>query len=247
MLRMGSAGNGDRASAGEAVALTLPDNDGTSLRALVRNELLFEAGDIKTKVYRVESGALCIYRIHPDLRIEIVEHVLAGELVGFGFLDRHITNARATVDTTVRCFDLDAVEGLIEDDVHNRQRYHDAVEREFTFRRESLVTAARERPMVRLASFLIAVSRRIRDEGGDPSFIDDTVDCGIIADFLGLSVDLLALALMQLEMRGLIETAPPHGLRLKDIAALETIAEERENAPVIWAAALDEELRASVQ
>ncbi|HML27965.1 MAG TPA: Crp/Fnr family transcriptional regulator [Hyphomicrobium sp.] len=247
MLRMGIADNGHGAIPREGATPALHDDDGTSLRALVRNELLFEAGDIKTKVYRVESGALCVYRIHPDLRIEIVEHVLAGELVGIGFLDRHLTNARATVDTTVRCFDLNAVEGLIEDDPHNRERYHDAVEREVAFRRESLVTATRERPMVRLASFLIAVSHRIRDEGGDPSLIDDTVDCGVIADFLGLSVDLLALALMQLEMRGLIETAPPHGLRLKDISALEAIAEEREDAPIVWADASPEELRATVQ
>jgi CRP/FNR family transcriptional regulator len=246
MLRMDIAGESNGVGAAGVAALTVQDGD-TSLLTLARNELLFEAGDVKSKVYRVESGALCIYRIHPDLRIEIIEHVLTGELVGMGFLDRHTANARATVDATIRCFDRDAVEGLIEDDEHNKTRYHDAVEREFAFRRESLASAARERPMVRLAAFLVAVSHRIGDEGGDPTFIDDTVDCGVIADFLGLSVDLLALALMQLEMRGLIETAPPHGLRLKDIPALEAIAEERENVPVKWAAATDDELRATIQ
>lgn len=246
MLRMDIAGDGNGVGAANVAALTIQDTD-TSLRTLARNELLFEAGDVKTKVYRVETGALCVYRIHPDLRVEIIEHVLAGELVGLGFLDRHTANARATVDATIRCFERDAVEGLIEDDEHNKARYHDAVEREFAFRRDSLASAARERPMVRLAAFLVAVSHRIGDEGGDPSFIDDTVDCGVIADFLGLSVDLLALALMQLEMRGLIETAPHHGLRLKDVSALEAIAEERENVPIKWAAATDEELRATIQ
>lgn len=246
MLRMDIAGESNGVGAAGVAALTVQDGD-TSLLTLARNELLFEAGDVKSKVYRVESGALCIYRIHPDLRIEIIEHVLTGELVGMGFLDRHTANARATVDATIRCFDSDAVEGLIEDDEHNKTRYHDAVEREFAFRRESLASAARERPMVRLAAFLVAVSHRIGDEGGDPTFIDDTVDCGVIADFLGLSVDLLALALMQLEMQGLIETAPPHGLRLKDVPALEAIAEERENVPVKWAAATDDELRATIQ
>ncbi|MET0431790.1 MAG: Crp/Fnr family transcriptional regulator, partial [Hyphomicrobium sp.] len=61
--------------------------------------------------------------------------------------------------------------------------------------------------------------------------IDDSVDCGVIADFLGLSVDLLALALMQLEMLGLVEAAPPHGLRLKNIPGLEAIASEHDNVP----------------
>ncbi|MBS0252941.1 MAG: Crp/Fnr family transcriptional regulator [Proteobacteria bacterium] len=246
MLRMDIAGDGNGAGAANVAALTIQDTD-SSLRTLARNELLFEAGDVKEKVYRVETGALCVYRIHPDLRVEIIEHVLAGELVGMGFLDRHTANARATVDATIRCYERGALEGLIEDDEHNKARYHDAIEREFAFRRDSLASAARERPMVRLAAFLVAVSHRIGDEGGDPSFIDDTVDCGVIADFLGLSVDLLALALMQLEMRGLIETAPPHGLRLKDVPSLEAIAEERDNVPVKWAAATDEELRATIQ
>ena len=44
----------------------------------------------------------------------------------------------------------------------------------------------------------------------------------------------LRLALIQLEMRGLIVTAPRHGMRLKDIAALEAIADDEENAIFDW-------------
>ncbi len=245
MLRMEIADNGRDGRTFDAAALGYCADK--SVRHLARNELLFEAGDIKSKVYRVETGAVCIYRTRPDLTIEVIEHVLAGELVGLGFLERHTCNARATVETKVRCFGLDEVAGLVEDDAHNKARYDDAVEREFSFRRESLSNSARERPLVRLAAFLVAVSHRSGEEGGDPAFIDDTVDCGVIADFLGLSVDLLALALMQLEMRGLVETAPPHGLRLKDIPALEEIAAERENVPSTWATFSEEQLRAALQ
>ncbi len=245
MLRMGIADNGRDGRAIDVATLSYCAD--TAIRNLARNELLFEAGDIKTKVYLVESGALCVYRTRSDLTIEVVEHVLAGDLVGMGFLERHSANARATVETKIRCFNVDDVAGLIESDAHNKARCDDAVEREFLFRRESLASSARERPLVRLAAFLVAVSHRSREEGGDPTFVDDTVDCGVIADFLGLSVDLLALALMQLEMRGLVETAPLHGLRLKDIPALEEIAAERDNVPTTWTAFSDEQLRAVVQ
>ena len=217
---------------------------GAAVRAMARNELLFEAGDIKSNVYRVETGALCIYRTRPDFTVEIIEHALAGDIVGMGFLERHTANARASVETTVSCLPLDAVDQLIEDDAHAKARYDDAVEREFLFRRESLVSSARERPMVRLAAFLVAVSHRSREEGGDPTLVDDSVDCGVIADFLGLSVDLLALALMQLEMRGLVETGPAHSLRLKDIAALEDIANEQSDVSA-WPS--EAEARAALQ
>lgn len=247
MLRMESAETG--MSGRELDAATLRNFDADNfVRLLQRNELLFEAGDIKANVYRVDSGALCIYRTLPDLKIEVIEHVLAGEFVGMGFLERHSANARATVETKISCFELDAVDELIEDDAHNKARYDDAMAREFKFRRDSLVNSARERPMVRLAAFLVAVSNRSREEGGDPTLIDDTVDCGVIADFLGLSVDLLALALMQLELRGLVETAPPHGLRLKDIDALEAIASEQIDGPdrLAWPAS-EIETHAAIQ
>jgi CRP/FNR family transcriptional regulator, anaerobic regulatory protein len=249
MLRMEFADNGGGARAIDAAALNYNESASPVLR-LARNGILFEAGDPKTQVFRVETGALCIYRTCPDLTVEIVEHALAGDLVGMGFLQRHAANARATVETTVRCFDLDAVDGLIANDPHNKSRYDDAVAREFTFRREHLASSARERPIVRLAAFLVAVSHRSREEGGDYTLIDDSVDCGVIADFLGLSVDLLTLALMQLEMRGLVETAPFHGLRLRDIPALEAIADEQDNVPSSWAASLassEDELLSAIQ
>lgn len=225
--------DGPLAFADETVAANSADASFATLR-LARNGILFEAGDPKTQVYRVEAGVLCIYRTRPDLTVEVIEHALAGDLVGMGFLERHAANARAEVETVVRCFSIDAVEELLEYDAHNTSRYDDAVAREFAFRREDLSDSARDRPMVRLAAFLIAVSQRARQEGGDPTLVDDTVGCGAIAEFLGLSVDLLADALTQLEMRGLVETAPPHALRLKDIPALEAIADERDAAAAAW-------------
>jgi hypothetical protein len=39
------------------------------LRTLQRNEMLFEAGDLKTHLYRIETGAICIYVTHPNKAI----------------------------------------------------------------------------------------------------------------------------------------------------------------------------------
>ncbi len=81
MLRMGIA---EKGRDGRTIDVALGYGADTAVRNLSRNELLFEAGDIKTKIYRVETGALCIYRTRPDLTIEIVEHVLAGDLLRYG-------------------------------------------------------------------------------------------------------------------------------------------------------------------
>lgn len=213
------------------------------IRTLARHEVLFEAGDLKTGIYRIESGALCVYRSRPGLAPETIETALAGDLVGLGFLERHASSARAIVETKIRCFPLDAADRLITGDDRAKARLDDAVEREFVFRRDSLVRAGRGRPVVRLAAFLVAVSKRNREEGRDPALIDEALDCALIADYLTLSVDLLALALVQLEMQGLVELAPRGCLRLKDISRLEMLANDGDGTTAQMALSLDHEAR----
>lgn len=230
MLRPGSGDTGST-----TLVRKMPAREVGKVQSLSRDEILFESGDLKTNIYRVETGALCIYRTRPDGTTEIVEYALAGDLVGMGFLERHATYARASVNSSVRCFPLDAADKLIAADAHNKARFDEAVEREFIFRRESLVSASSQHPAIRLAAFLTAVSQRTREEGGDPTFIDDSVNCGVIADFLGITIEELALALTQLETCGLIETAPRHGLRLKDLASLKSVADDVGPAPACLA------------
>jgi CRP/FNR family transcriptional regulator len=202
------------------------DDVGVPLRTLARDETLYEPGDLKSNIFRIEAGAICVYSARPDLGVEVVEYALAGDLVGMGFLERHATGARATVETKIRCFPLDMMSRLAEQDERAKTRLDEAVQREFAYRRDSLVSAGRERPLVRLAAYLTAVSRRNRQEGRDPTLIDDAVDCAVVSDYLAISVDLLALALVQLEMQGLVQAAPRGSLRLIDLDRLEAMADE---------------------
>lgn len=207
-------------SAGQDLAASAP------VLALKRNEVLFEVGDLKTHLYRIEAGALCIYVTHPNRTREIIEFALAGDLVGMGFLERHATNARAVIDTKVSCLALDEIDRLTADDARAKARFDDAVEREFAFRRDDVSNAGRSRPLVQLAAFLIAVSRQNEDEGRDPTFIDDTLECAVVAGYLGISVERLESVLIELEELGLVQSAPHHGLRIVDMERLEELADE---------------------
>jgi CRP/FNR family transcriptional regulator len=207
-------------SAGQDLATSPP------VRTLERNELLFEMGDLKTNLYRIETGALCIYVAHPDGAREIIEFALAGDLVGMGFLERHATNARAVIDTKVSCLALDEIDHLTAGDARAKSRFDDAVEREFAFRRDHVSNEGRVRPLVQLAAFLIAVSRQNEDEGRDPTIIDDTLECAVVAGYLGLSVESLESVLVELEELGLVQPAPRHGLRIADMERLEALADE---------------------
>ena len=77
---------------------------------------------------------------------------------------------------------------------------------------------------VRVAALLSSISHNNRCEGRDPAIIPDCLRSGFVADLLGLRVDDLADALVDLKHRGLVQK---HGsaVRLTDLPALERLIE----------------------
>lgn len=198
---------------------------GGSTRALVPDEALFGEGDARASLYRVETGAVCVWGTRTDGQREIVQMALAGDYVGFGYMPSQVFAARACLDTTVRCLPPESVDEIEKLDPTARAQFNEAINRELAFVRDSLVEAGRREPISRVASLLVALSRAGAQEGGDPAVISDTPACGVIADWIGMSIDALEGILCEMERRGLVEPCPPHGLRVRDIGALLELAE----------------------
>jgi CRP/FNR family transcriptional regulator len=205
--------------------------DDAAVRVLASNELLFSLGDPKTHFYAVQSGALAVYEPRWNGHRAIIEFAFPGDLVGLGFLQTHTCSARATVETHVHCLPLSAQDHLFADDPRAQARLADAIEREIEFLRESSVRFSQQNPLGRLAAFLLTLSRENEQEGRDPTVLVQPLQCGVVADFLALSVERLGWLLVALERRGLIEPCVPQGLRLADIVALESLAGRTLSAP----------------
>ena len=86
-------------------------------------------------------------------------------------------------------------------------------------RRRSLAAAESH---LRVAALLSSISHNNRCEGRDPAFIPDCFRSGFVADLLGLRVDDLADALVDLKHRGLVEEQGS-AVRLTDLPALERL------------------------
>ena len=123
----------------------------------------------------------------------------------------------------MQCLPLSAQDRLFADDFRAQERLADAIEREVEFLRESSVRFSQQNPLGRLAAFLLTLSRENEQEGRDPTMLVQPLECGVVADFLALSIDRLGSLLIQLERRGLIEPSA-QGLRLTDVVALERLA-----------------------
>ena len=189
---------------------------------VVRDQILFGRGQPKTHIYLIEVGTIAVYETRVDGTHKVVEFAFPGDTVGFGFLNKHIYSAQAVGEARVRCLPLTALDQILQHDKRALQRYAEAMQREFEYRRAEVISADRK-PATRLAALLLTLSRRNEEEGRDPLTIGDSLNCGTVAGYLELDLDTLGRALVELEQAGLIERCPPRGLRLTDIPALEQL------------------------
>lgn len=196
----------------------------SQVRRLARGESLFNAGDERLQLYRVERGSLCHYQRQDDGHHEIIEFAFPGDIIGFGHLSEHTSTAQAVGKTIVSPVSEEEFEQLLDTDAQLAARYAAAADREFEFLRVRALASGRGKPAKRVASFLSALARLSAGEGRDPSLITDEFSSGAVAEHLGLSLDALADVLRDLEQRGMV--APAHeGLRIADLDALERFAD----------------------
>ena len=208
-----------------SAGVQLPDlMAAVSIMRLNRDEKLFVSGETKDCIYRLEGG---IVRVTLNVRgaaAERIEDLHPGMVIGSGYLDHHIYEATALVDSYVSCWSRSAFDFLAEHSPSAAQRQADENEREFAHRRNSLAGSMSGNALHRVAAFLIAISQFNQTEGRDPKTIGDSLRCGVVADYLNLDVDVLGETLAELQRSGLIALHPPRGLRLLDVRRLDLLA-----------------------
>lgn len=195
----------------------------TAVRELARGAILFQAGDTRSRIYRVEKGALCHYLRWSDGRREIIEFAFPGDIIGFGHLENHVSTAQAVTETVVSFVSPQEFERALDADAQLASRLSAAADREFDCLRARAVESGRAKPVERVASFISALSHLSADEGRDPTLVTDEISSGFVAEQLDLTIDGLARALRELERRGMVRPTP-EGLRIADVTGLEKLA-----------------------
>lgn len=198
-------------------------SDAAPLRTLARGEVLFQEGDTRVQLYRVERGALCHYVRFEDGRREIIEFAFPGDIIGFGHLESHVSTAQAMAETAVSIVSVQEFEQALDGDGRLAARLSAAADRDFDFLRARAIKSGQGKPVERVASFLTALSHLSAHEGRDPTLVTDEIPSGVVAGHLDMTIDGLARALRELERRGMVRSTND-GLRIADLAALEKLA-----------------------
>ncbi len=176
-----------------------------ALRTLEAKEHLFCEGDPASHVYRVEVGHICIYRMMPDGRRQVVDFAYPGDMIGLGAIVDHSDSAQAMERTVVRTMPVATLRELAQSDTRLGLKLYEALSRELMAARELLFTVSQRTAAERVAAFLLALCRRSERRGEAANEIVLPMTRMDIADFLGLTIETVSRTLTKLRHEGVID------------------------------------------
>ncbi len=213
--------NAHMATHADALTDTLPEG---KLRVVAAKEHVYCEGDTATHVYRVEAGHICIYRMLPDGRRQVLSFAAPGDFIGLGALGSHPTSAQASSRTRLRCFSLTQLHDSARRDARLGLKLYEAVAEELVSARDLLMTVCHRTASERLAAFLIALSRRNHRRGENAAELVLPMTRVDIADLLGLTIETVSRTFTKFRLDGLIDLEQCILVTIRDAAALETAA-----------------------
>jgi CRP/FNR family transcriptional regulator len=196
---------------------------GTVRRAAAR-EHVFVAGDLRTHLYKIDSGAVCLYKLTTDGQRQVVQFAFAGDLIGLGAQKEYALNAQALQPVRLRCLPVATLRRMAENDPSLGGKLYEALSNELSNLQEHLLIVGRRNDLERVSAFLLDLSRRNERSGGDPAVLELPMKRLDISDFLGLTLETVCRMLTKLRAAGVIEIGQSSSIALIDLEKLEELA-----------------------
>ncbi len=195
------------------------------LRRLAAKEFVFNEGDAATHLFRVEAGAVALYKVLIDGRRQIVGFAYPGDLIGLGAQREHVMNAQAIMPTRLRCIPAATLRQSALRDASLAMTLYEAMTLELAATRDLMLITSQRSAVERVAGFLLALSRRNERNGLDPANIELPMTRADIGDFLSLTIETVSRTFTKLKALGVIELPQSSRVKLVDIEELEDLAE----------------------
>ncbi|MFM9847943.1 MAG: helix-turn-helix domain-containing protein [Hyphomicrobiaceae bacterium] len=195
------------------------------LRRVESKEFLFAEGDTVSHVYRIETGALALYRVLSDGRRQVMGFAYPGEIVGLGIDGTHTMNAQAVKPTRVRCVTIASLRQSAATDPALGFRLYEAMARELAATRDLMLTTGQRSASERVAGFILALSRRNERNGQDARCIDLPMTRADIGDFLGLTIETVSRTFSKFRLMKLVDLPHSSQVHILDIAHLRELAD----------------------
>ena len=193
-------------------------------RQLKSNEPVFAEGDSKLNAYKVESGAVLVYKILNDGMRQIVNFAFPGDFIGLEAGDEHVYDAQTLSPTRLRSLPVSSLWRQAAADPVLAKELLESLSREVAGARDHFLTIGRLCATGRIATFLLTLIRRNERKGLDAGNLFLPVRRSDIADFLCLSVETVSRSLTELKISHVISLRGWRQIRIQDRALLEQLA-----------------------
>lgn len=194
-------------------------------RSFAAKEHVFTEGDVRSNLYRLESGAVCLYKVMPDGRRQVLGFAYAGDLIGLGSSGEHQFNAQATKAAELRTLPWSQVQRIARLDPEFGFKLYEAAAHELAAAHDLLLTTGQRTAMESLAAFLLAMARRGRVSKDGHTVIDLPMTRSDIGDFLGLTIETISRTFTKLRQLRIIDLAQCTRVHVLDMDALEDLAQ----------------------
>ncbi len=195
------------------------------MRAFSAKEHVFTEGDARANLYRVETGAVCLYKVMPDGRRQVLGFAYPGDLIGLGSCAEHQFNAQATKASELRILPWSLVQRIGRNDPEFGFKLYEAAAQELAAAHDLLLTTGQRTAMESLAAFLLAMARRGRRAKDGHTVIDLPMTRSDIGDFLGLTIETVSRTFTKLRQLRIIDLAQCTEVHVLDMDALEDLAQ----------------------
>jgi CRP-like cAMP-binding protein len=201
-------------------ALSALDRIGKAM-SLNRGETLFYEGDDALYCFKVISGALRSCRMLTDGRRHIAEFFLPGDFIALDAKEAYRFTTEAVIDTKLIRYQRHSVDQMTEAQPRLNRCLLDILCRNLSAAQQQMLLLGRKNAVERMASFLLMMAGRASD-GESVSLPMTRSD---IADHLGLTTETVSRIFGQLKTRHVIQLNGASEVLVKDIGALEELAQ----------------------
>lgn len=196
-------------------------------RMLKRGQILYRAGEDLTCIYALRSGSVKTYLATGDGRLQITGFHIPGELLGLNDMSekRYNCEAMALEATSVCEISLDCFEELARQIPSVHYQMLRMMSREIKLNQELMLLLGKKNAEERLASYLLALSRRFAMRNYSPTRFNLSMSRSDIGDYLGIAEETVCRIFTRFQGEGVV-TSERRYIVLNDLERLSAIAGE---------------------
>lgn len=181
-------------------------------------------GDLRTRCFRVLTGAVRLYKALPDGRRQVLDFLLAGQCFGLFGADHYAYSVEAVVPSALARYSRASLETALRSNPQLALRLLEAARTELEQAQIHMLLLGRKSAEEKVATFLVRFASRLGNGSGGAIALKLPVTRQDMADYLGLTIETVSRTLTRMRLEGLITFGSPQEVILMRPAALRALA-----------------------